>query len=124
MVDMIPTRDINAMSAPERREYIISLITYKEYAEKAYRDAIREVVSLRAELAGLREIEATRDKRRDAAIKLLAQLGITDPCESFHIENGVTVCWGTKNCEVCGCGGDRALCTHYKPSEVHNEAEH
>lgn len=34
-------------------------------------------------------------------------------CSSYHVENGVPVCWGTKNMEKCYCSGIKSECTHY-----------
>lgn len=35
------------------------------------------------------------------------------PCDCFHIEYGRTCCWGTKEVETCGCGGDMRKCDFY-----------
>lgn len=34
-------------------------------------------------------------------------------CSSYHVENGVPVCWGTKERERCYCSGIKSECTHY-----------
>ncbi len=34
-------------------------------------------------------------------------------CECFHDEQGKPRCWGTKEKDLCDCGGDRRKCTHY-----------
>lgn len=34
-------------------------------------------------------------------------------CSSYHVENGVPVCWGTKDMERCYCSGVKSECTHY-----------
>ena len=34
-------------------------------------------------------------------------------CDCYHIEHGMSVCWGTKECETCTCGGDTLKCNFY-----------
>lgn len=36
------------------------------------------------------------------------------PCESYVIEYGRAVCYGTKEKEECGCGGDQRKCNFYE----------
>lgn len=35
-------------------------------------------------------------------------------CDSYHIENGIPVCWGTKETEHCICGGNPSKCDFYE----------
>lgn len=39
------------------------------------------------------------------------------PCNAYHAERNfigkVGVCWGTKECEPCSCGGDESKCDFY-----------
>ncbi len=35
-------------------------------------------------------------------------------CQYFKIEYGKTVCYGTKECEECTCGGDKSKCNFYE----------
>lgn len=46
-------------------------------------------------------------------------------CECYHFaytpHSQVGVCWGTKECEQCSCGGDRLKCDFYE--EVRNVAK-
>lgn len=39
--------------------------------------------------------------------------GIGILCPSYHVENGESVCWGTKDRERCYCSGIKSECTHY-----------
>jgi len=38
-------------------------------------------------------------------------------CKCYHAERNfigkIGVCWGTKECEACSCGGDEAKCDFY-----------
>ena len=38
-------------------------------------------------------------------------------CKCYHAENNfigkIGVCWGTKECEACSCGGDESRCDFY-----------
>ena len=38
-------------------------------------------------------------------------------CKCYHAEKNflgkIGVCWGTKECEACSCGGDEAKCDFY-----------
>lgn len=38
-------------------------------------------------------------------------------CECYHADKNylgkIGVCWGTKECEACSCGGDEAKCDFY-----------
>lgn len=34
-------------------------------------------------------------------------------CSCYHIENGLSVCWGTKEKDVCNCYGDKSKCSFY-----------
>lgn len=35
-------------------------------------------------------------------------------CDCYHIENGIPVCWGTKETEHCSCGGNSSKCDFYE----------
>lgn len=39
-------------------------------------------------------------------------------CKSYHAERNfigkIGVCWGTKECEACSCGGDESKCDFYE----------
>lgn len=39
------------------------------------------------------------------------------PCKCYHADKNslgkIGVCWGTKECEACSCGGDEAKCDFY-----------
>ena len=35
------------------------------------------------------------------------------PCDWYHVEYGKPHCWGTKEKEVCNCGGDKNKCNFY-----------
>ena len=37
-------------------------------------------------------------------------------CNCYHIINGRSVCYGTKEIDECDCGGSKANCNHYKTS--------
>ena len=34
-------------------------------------------------------------------------------CDCYHLEHGVSVCWGTKEKDLCTCGGDKKKCNFY-----------
>ena len=34
-------------------------------------------------------------------------------CDCYHIEHGMSVCWGTKERETCTCDGDKSRCNFY-----------
>ena len=36
------------------------------------------------------------------------------PCLGYRIENGQSICYGTKEKEQCNCGGDKRLCDFYE----------
>ena len=40
------------------------------------------------------------------------------PCKCYHAERNflgkIGVCWGTKECEACSCGGDESKCDFYE----------
>ena len=40
------------------------------------------------------------------------------PCKCYHAERNflgkIGVCWGTKECEACSCGGDESRCDFYE----------
>lgn len=38
-------------------------------------------------------------------------------CSYFKVEYGKTVCYGTKECEECTCGGDKNKCNFYKTEQ-------
>lgn len=35
-------------------------------------------------------------------------------CDSYHIENGQPVCWGTKEKDSCSCNGFKKKCNFYE----------
>lgn len=121
MPDTVYLRDIDAMTPVERREYLIGLSVAKEYAETSYYDALKEIVHLRAEVSTYKEKDAAafgEGLRGVAAVHVLQEYGVKEPCTSFHIVSGKQVCWGTKEIEPCSCGGDKTKCTHYPPAPV------
>lgn len=38
---------------------------------------------------------------------------VNKKCDCFHEEYGKTVCYGTKEREVCSCSGDKGKCNFY-----------
>ena len=40
------------------------------------------------------------------------------PCKCYHADKNflgeIGVCWGTKECEACSCGGDESKCDFYE----------
>lgn len=40
-----------------------------------------------------------------------------EKCDSYKVEYGRTVCYGTKEREVCTCGGDKDKCNFYKKQQ-------
>ena len=44
-----------------------------------------------------------------------------EKCECYHVEYGKSVCWGTKEREVCNCEGIKRNCNFYE--EVRRSGE-
>ncbi|MBQ2184275.1 MAG: hypothetical protein II399_06525 [Lachnospiraceae bacterium] len=42
-------------------------------------------------------------------------------CTCYHDENGTPVCWGTKECEPCTCGGYTTKCNFYPEKRKENK---
>lgn len=40
------------------------------------------------------------------------------PCKCYHADKNflgkIGVCWGTKECDACSCGGDESKCDFYE----------
>ena len=34
-------------------------------------------------------------------------------CNAYHTRRGKGICWGTKDCDPCSCGGDESRCDFY-----------
>lgn len=48
-------------------------------------------------------------------------------CTCYHAERNfigkIGVCWGTKECEACSCGGDESKCDFYPDKRKRKEIE-
>lgn len=41
----------------------------------------------------------------------------SERCTCYHEENGHAECWGTRERDLCSCGGDKTKCTFYAKEE-------
>ena len=82
----------------------IRLATKEEIEKHTRKNFVRKV---------LRKLHDVDEISYDQAVKITEILKKPKVCRSFHIEYGKAVCYGTRECERCTCGGDRNKCDFY-----------
>lgn len=82
----------------------IRLATKEEIEEHTRANFVRKV---------LRRLHDADEISYDQAVKIMEILKKPKVCSSYHIERGQAVCYGTRECESCNCGGDTNECDFY-----------
>lgn len=99
----------------QKKMYVIQLNTGEYYCGYKHFDKQLRKAKIYHSLKFAQDIvdEYTDYKPEVLEVTLAIVPPVSEKCYCFHEEFGKTVCYGTKEREVCSCDGNKNLCNFY-----------